>query len=439
MTTPSFPAFRLLVLAALGGAAFGTLAQEDALEYTVSSGDTLGTVAKRYLVQGVRLEELRRLNSLSSVDLIRPGQRLTIPRRLARHALGEAQVATLYCPPGGGQASPDGRLRVGDRLREGQSIEVPTPCHAALLLPDQAMVRLAPGSRVLIAQLRKYALESQHAIRLDVQSGLAETAVQAGRSPRLPLEVRTPKALVGVRGTEFRVGYAADSETSMVEVLSGRVAAQGSADATAQELSAGFGAVIAADGVNRGPERLPGAPRLQRVSLDPLASQPASVEIEPLEGAARYRVQADPSVTAFGGTELGVYTQPRFAAQGLGATATVYRIQALAPSGLSGQPADIAVCRDEDPQALPRCTVQFGLPEPGSQPARFTLEALADAGPPTVLAQLPVSAGAARFAITGLQAGAYRWRAVYDFAQAGQPADRRTVAGSFTLHPVRAP
>jgi hypothetical protein len=104
-----------------------------------------------------------------------------------------------------------------------------------MLLEDSSVIRLPSSAAVKIAILRKNALESSPEVQLDLVRGRIELEVYKGRAQTTPFEVRTPLSITGVRGTEFRVGYAPAEQTGQVEVLGGVVQAMGLSDAESKK------------------------------------------------------------------------------------------------------------------------------------------------------------------------------------------------------------
>ena len=122
---------RYASLAALSS--FACIGSARATTYIVQKGDTLGRIAQRH---GVSTSELRRANTISG-DLIRVGQRLTIPGNAQPEAVAAAGGNTYTVQPGDtlGSIALTHGIRVGDLkrannlssdlIRVGQRLTVP--------------------------------------------------------------------------------------------------------------------------------------------------------------------------------------------------------------------------------------------------------------------------------------------------------------------------
>ncbi|WP_127897223.1 LysM peptidoglycan-binding domain-containing protein [Enterococcus faecium] len=81
------------------GAAFfmGTTAHADEA-YTVQSGDTLSTISQKYVGDNSLINAIAESNSISDINLIYPGQQLTIPTEGSAQAAAEPQAAVQEAP-----------------------------------------------------------------------------------------------------------------------------------------------------------------------------------------------------------------------------------------------------------------------------------------------------------------------------------------------------
>lgn len=316
------PAFRLprrrpLLTAALSLCVLGSAgAAEPMLEFVVVRADTLIGLSRSVLVSPTAWREVARINRLADPDRIMPGQRLRIPARLLR---GDAVDATLVSVAGPNVTAGGAAAVLGAAVPEGTQVQTGPDSSAVLALADGSRVRVAPSSLAQVAASRHYgsrlptnaaatpeaaaaanAGDGWFAGTLRMLRGSVEVVATKVLRAR-PLEVVTPTALVGVRGTRYRVALedTADQRTH-AEVLEGvvsfepatgpRPAADGGA-----ALRAGFGASLGA-GTDAGtttvaallpPPDLGALPdRFER----PVVRIPAAGETVPL----RVQVAADP-------------------------------------------------------------------------------------------------------------------------------------------------
>jgi hypothetical protein len=251
-------------------------AEEPTLEFTVKKSDTLEALSANVLTSPLAWREVARINRLSNPNRIWPGQRLRIPERLMR---SEAVNATVVGVSGDVRTA-GSPAAVGSRLSEGQSIETGEAGSAVIALADGSQVRMPPSSLAEVAASRHYGRPLQTTAPGTPQ---AETAapwfagtlrllrgsveVFASKVLRAkPLEVITPTAVVGVRGTHYRVGLEeGDGKLTHSEVLEGQVRFDSATRPTGAEVSKGLGAAIDAVATTAIVEKLLPSPDLSTV------------------------------------------------------------------------------------------------------------------------------------------------------------------------------
>lgn len=268
---------RILTLLVLTGS---TWAADEYVNHPVQRGDTLIGLRDQLLQPGARWQELQRINKVSNPRRLVPGSQLRIPLALMRtqpvpaevlHAHGDVTVQR-------GQLAPLA-LAGGDRLQQGDLVRTGSQSSVTVRFDDGSRVLLRPGSELRIERSVRLGRGDSVDSRVRLQQGGADSRVAPQAAPHF--EVITPVANLGVRGTEFRTR--ADARQTAVEVLEGRVAADGTL------VNAGLGLLATAQ--QRDPPRpllaapeLPGVPSLiQRMPLRLGWKGPA--------GAANYRAQ----------------------------------------------------------------------------------------------------------------------------------------------------
>lgn len=296
------PIAALLALLLFAAWATTASAASDEFLYTVRPGDSVWTLAARYLHQQHTWQDLRANNQLRS-DRLQPGQVLRIPLDWLRLTTQEARLAalqgdvTLNSGTGWTAARPDTALPPGTWLR------TPADGTAILLMQDGTRVLVRPSSELRLIPLD----QAQRAawIKAQVASG-AGSGTSAGTAPvRIELlrgglesvvqpqpdqnrfEIRTPSAVTTVRGTEFRVS--ADAGSTRAEVVHGRV----DFGNTLGEVPLGTATGSRAD---HGLQPAAAVPLLPAPALDatpdPLsADQIRALRWPTVEGAVAYRVQ----------------------------------------------------------------------------------------------------------------------------------------------------
>ena len=275
----AMPALPALPAASAASAPAGVAGAEPTVDFEVQRSDTLIWLSRDVLAAPEAWQEVARLNRLPDPNRIRPGQVLRIPTRLMRVTPMPAKLVGSF-----------GDVRVGDAaavqgslLTAGQTVQTGPAGSAVIEFADGSRVSLPPSSlaEVLTSQsvgVRPAGAElpAGGAIggwfsgAMRVLRGSVEVfATKVLRAK--PLEVVTPTAVVGVRGTGFRVGFdeAAQGKTR-VEVLDGQVRFDGSGPAQGADVPKGFGST--ADAI---------APALPPVKLLPppdLSAMPSRFE-----------------------------------------------------------------------------------------------------------------------------------------------------------------
>jgi hypothetical protein len=253
------PSLARTLLAATVAAALAAPARaaDTMVEFVVVRADTLIGLSSSVLVSPTAWREVARINKLSNPNLILPGQHLRIPTRLLR---GDAVSATLVSVTGDVRSG-DAPLAAGTALNEGQSVQTGQNGSAGLALADGSRVRVPPSSLAEVAASRNYggrlptgaAASSQDAAAANAPSHWFAGTMRVLRGSvevfatkvlrAKPLEVVTPTAVVGVRGTQYRVAYDdGASRRTHAEVLEGKVRFDATGAAAGADLSAGFGA-----------------------------------------------------------------------------------------------------------------------------------------------------------------------------------------------------
>ena len=314
------------------------------LPYTVTPHDTLIGLNRSLFTEPGAWKEVSRINHLPDSNRIKPGQVLQVPARYLRSKVVPAQLLSVFGDVRivGKPAAAGAALNVGDAIRTGDASS------AVVLLADGSHVKLAPNTEGRLDEQRRFQIKATAAAiddglvaaSLRLLSGTVEVFASKVLRAR-PLEVSTPTAVIGVRGTVYRVrndvtpatASASAVNASATEVLEGKVHAQvGIAAAQSADVPAKFGAPLEA---GRKPVVLPLPPAPE------LGGIPASFDQLPLRlhipGTLPLRVQiADDA--AFDHIQLDLHVDagddvrlPRLA------DGTWHlRARAISPEGLEG-------------------------------------------------------------------------------------------------------
>lgn len=274
---------------------------EPLLEFTVIKADTLIGLSREVLTEPGAWREVARLNRLADPNRILPGQVLLIPARLMRVTPVAAKLASRT-----GEVRLDDRAAAaGSAVAAGQTVQTGPNGSAVIELADGSRLRLPPSSlaQVMTSQTLGARSANPDPRAGDGSSGWFSGALRVLRGSvevfatkvlrAKPLDVVTPTAVVGVRGTGFRVGYDAEANgATRVEVVDGRVRFDPAARAPGVEVAAGYGSATDAAG---------STPRVVKLLAPPdLAAVPARFErplvhfaMPPDTGVLRVQVAAD--------------------------------------------------------------------------------------------------------------------------------------------------
>ena len=412
------------------------------IAYKIKAGDTLNRIAHQYLVQPLDLDAIKKANRPQSLDILKVGAELSIPRHLVKTSPSKATIMGLSCATSIRVGNSSKALTVGTQVSEGALIEVPAECHVSLLLEDGSIIRLPSSAALKISTLRKNALETAPEVKLDLARGRVELDVNKGRSKLTPFEVRTPISIMGVRGTEFRVGYSHEDQAGQVEVLGGTVQTRGNTDANAQAITKGLGVPINADGKSLGVETLLDPPAFA-VAKATAGSAPSFVVKLTAPPQASYFV-ADSSNTAnlTGQRSSQHLLSPELFIPRLTPQLTFYLLTSVSETGLVGTERTYGFCTPLTDSKEARCSALFEAPLADGVAISFQLSKTIDGVTHQLVDTQTLHARFGRFAIQGLPAGRYQWRLSYPLAEAPHASNSHPVirqSGSFELITLPTP
>jgi hypothetical protein len=199
-----------------------TYANED-IRYRVARGDTLIAFGQKYLTRPLDYRIVQRANHIANPHAIPIGRILSVPRSLLKYQPSTARLATVrgdvVLP-----LSEAARAAAGQTLVEGQSIQTGRGSSASLLLEDGSRISLPSNSRLKIVRLRRYVLEDALDYDFEVQRGEARSRVVPLKSKNDRYQVRTPKAISAVRGTDFQTRFDEAAGRDFAEVDDGALA-----------------------------------------------------------------------------------------------------------------------------------------------------------------------------------------------------------------------
>lgn len=278
----------LTILTALSAVGVSTMGHAGPLvAITVAPGDTIRGICRQHLENPAACREVYRVNGLRDPDLIRPGQRLMIPAELLRGVPAGGVVSfskgdVRYYRTEGGEGRP---LVVGEPLEEGGRIETGHDGTVEVVFTDGASFTMKPDSTLSLVRSRD---KGEELVLRDLflKAGRVVSRIRKATGREQRYNIRTPAAVAGARGTEFRVSVD-EQETTRSEVLAGTVAVE----AMHRE-------VMLQDGEGTGIRKgeIPQSPRLLLPPPLPLALEPV-YKNEPI----RMNFTAVPGATALRG------------------------------------------------------------------------------------------------------------------------------------------
>jgi hypothetical protein len=399
--------------------------------YKIKSGDTLNKFALKYLQQPANMAAIQTANPQLNLDQLKIGSEVNIPRQLVKHSPSKATIMGLSCGTAIRVGNATKPLAIGSVLQEGAVIEVPAECHVALLLEDGSVIRLPSSATLKITSLRKNALEAAPEVRLDLARGRVELDVHKGRAKSTPFEIRTPLSIMGVRGTEFRVGYSPEDHAGQVEVLGGVVQTRGTADKQGNAITTGLGIPIDATGKSLAIEKLLDAPVFASAQRTPDTPPSYAVKLTPAPNAHYYVANLANTANLAGQKHTQHLLSPEIFISSLTPQASFYQLSSVSHTALVGTERVYGFCAPVAGPS-PRCSAIFDASLANTNPISFILTRLSNGNSEEVINTQGLQARNGRFAIRGLPAGKYSWTLSYAMTQAANTTTIRQ-SGEFEL------
>ena len=209
------------------------------VRYAVRKGDTLINLGNRYLLRSETYKIVQRQNRISNPFAMPVGKILVIPRNLLKYRPATAKLVSVRGRVLAGEA----QASVGQVLNEGAAIRTTESSFATLLLDDGSRISLPSNTDIRIRRLRSYVLGGSLDYDFDVVKGGMQSAVTKHKSADDRYQVRTPKAVSAVRGTDFQSRYDPAADKDFAEVLEGALAVD-AGPSKANDLPAGNGLAL---------------------------------------------------------------------------------------------------------------------------------------------------------------------------------------------------
>lgn len=266
------------------------------LQYRSEAGDSLVRIAETMLANpSANLEKLRALNPQLGTGRLPKGTLVRIPVSLLERIPRSGVVVAAS-----GDAQVDGReAQSGMRFGSGSTLSTGAGGQMTLRLPDGSELFLPARSSAQVERLAGRSGTTSQDARIKLEQGRLESRVAPQRGPAARYRIETPTAVIGVRGTDFRVVWDGAQRTARAEVTEGRVAI--STRRGGQRLVAAGGGLLMPPSGPLSAVALPPAPALAADLPSSFQRSAIRLPLPPLGDLAAWRVQ----VIASGGAQAG--------------------------------------------------------------------------------------------------------------------------------------
>jgi hypothetical protein len=341
---------------------------------------------------------------------------------------------------------------VGSALNEGQSLQTGEAGSVVVELADGSRLRMPPSSLAEVVASRRYGGQDSSDASRSPTTGWFSGALRLIRGSvevfatkvlrAKPLEVTTPTAVVGVRGTQYRVNFdEAANGSTRTEVLEGLVRFDAATATSGADVAAGFGAAIdtsaappSAVPLSKAPDLAAVPERFERPLIRfQLPAETTPVRVQVAADEAFDQVVSDQRVPAGTDIRIGGLPDARWYLR-------ARRVDALGIEGFDAQRAFVLKARPEPPASnTPRVNAKQTIGEvafswaPNVESRSVRLQVARDAGFATpLLDQAGITANSLSSSFN--EEGNYFWRmaSVRADGDAGPFGDPQT----FELRPL---
>ncbi|MDX1606281.1 MAG: FecR domain-containing protein, partial [Candidatus Competibacterales bacterium] len=253
---PLSPARTLLVACLTLLTALPTVAGAANWLYTVRPGDTLWSVAEKYLHHVGYVPRLQTLNQVADPRNLPPGMRLRLPVAWMKRQPARVRVDSVS-GPATATIPPENRTRAlepGMQLPADTVLDTGAGATVVLTFADGSRFTLNQASRVVLDRVSAYGDSGMVDIGMRLRQGRVVGQVDPDSGPGTRFEISSPASQTAVRGTDFRVGFESGQQTARTEVLDGRVTVSGAG--RTRTLRAGTGTIARTGEPPQPPRRL---------------------------------------------------------------------------------------------------------------------------------------------------------------------------------------
>ncbi|MEO1731375.1 MAG: FecR domain-containing protein [Pseudomonadota bacterium] len=401
----------VLMAALLGVGSMVSVAQAkepEHITYIVEPGDTLLQIARDYMISADDWPQVQTLNEVGNPRKLAIGKALRLPRALLRY--NDVRLQVRYFA---GQVFTDGSpVAQQEFLNPGSRVTTGANGFVTFESPEfGGRVSLPSNSAARLVVARRYILNETLFVDFEIERGRG-TIFSPPLDTDDQLLLTTPRAVTAVRGTEFRVAFDPEADSSITEVTEGVVAVA----ALDKEISAeqGFGVRSTADGLGE-PEALLPAPKL----INPTAIQldeTLKFALEPNAASSARRVQIARDVTFLDVIEEQVVEGDTATFASLENRQYYVRARDISDSGIEGFFSDTAgfrrkrvgVAASNGPSEFVDGLLFKWLPE-GEEDSRFAFQ-LWSANNRDALLIDETGLDIPAMVLTDIPAGTYQWR-----------------------------
>ncbi len=225
----------------------------------VQRGTNLIRIARQYCTSPSDWKAIAGINKLSSPYIIYADSTLQVPLSILRTKKVSARVISVKGAPllvtGQNKTL---QLHKGDTVLPGQTVVTRGDEYVHLVYPDNKHSRIGPESKMLLVYLMRLADNNLQA-EFFLNRGRITNSIERKLKANEHFSTRTPMAITGIRGTEFRLKVE-DGETNIVETLRGRVSL--SASGKKVMVAGGQGSKVKKGKPPEPPHALPPSPNL---------------------------------------------------------------------------------------------------------------------------------------------------------------------------------
>ena len=200
-------------------------AQADDWLYLTVPGDTLSGIGQTYLRNPKDWPKVQSSNNVPIPKHLPANSRLKIPVELLKQTPAPVEVIAIKGTPRFKRAdSPFQPLKQGMLLTGGETVLTGPGASVNYRFADETQLTQQASSKLNFGRLQGYGKTGMVSTEISLDSGRLEARAGKQRAPAGGFNVRTPVAVAGLRGTEFRLSVAEDGQSMRNEVIEGAVA-----------------------------------------------------------------------------------------------------------------------------------------------------------------------------------------------------------------------